>query len=209
MAGIASTVLTIVFILAASLSLIYLLYLLAREKGALHAILGFIFPLYPYVWGWLNAARLQIIDIMFFWTFATLGSVAFPLIMAAVSAPTVIAGTGTIQSVGIGADVNRKGPITSAGQVQGQINDMFGVDEWTYAATAGQIINLRADPARGSQADPRLTVLDPAGLEIASDDDSGGNFSAAITGLELDRSGTYRIQVDVWSPGAYTLRLDQ
>jgi hypothetical protein len=209
MAGLASTILTIVFILAAVISLFYILYILGREKGFVHALLGFFFPPYPYFWGWMNAGRLRMADIMVFWTFVSLGAVAFPMIMAAVAAPSLAFQAGSQEFIPVSGDVNHQGPITVGRQVSGQITDLFGVDEWTYQGSKGEVINLWAAPAAGSEADPRLTVFNPIGLEIAADDDSGGNFSAAISGLQLEQSGVYRIQVDVWSAGAYVLQLDR
>jgi len=41
---------------------------LFKEKGPLHGILGIICGLYTFIWGWLNAARLNIRNIMMIWT---------------------------------------------------------------------------------------------------------------------------------------------
>ena len=49
--------------------LFYVLVKMYREKGILHALLGFFCcTLYPFIWGWLNAKRLKMYDIMIFWT---------------------------------------------------------------------------------------------------------------------------------------------
>ncbi|GIK40119.1 MAG: hypothetical protein BroJett011_39520 [Chloroflexota bacterium] len=49
--------------------LIYVLVKLYAAKGLLHVLLGFFCcTLYPFIWGWLNARRLSIYDVMIFWT---------------------------------------------------------------------------------------------------------------------------------------------
>jgi hypothetical protein len=39
-----------------------------QNAGALHGILGIICGLYAYIWGWLNAGKLNIRNLMFIWT---------------------------------------------------------------------------------------------------------------------------------------------
>ena len=62
--------------------LVYVLLKLASEKSALHAVLGFLFPIYPFGWGWLNGRRLEILDVMAFWTAITLMALVFPAALA-------------------------------------------------------------------------------------------------------------------------------
>jgi hypothetical protein len=47
---------------------IMVLIKLFQEKGVLHGILGIICALYPFIWGWMNAGRLNITTIMMAWT---------------------------------------------------------------------------------------------------------------------------------------------
>ena len=47
---------------------IIVLIKLFQEKGLLHAILGFLCGLYTFIWGWMNANRLGIRNIMMIWT---------------------------------------------------------------------------------------------------------------------------------------------
>ena len=68
--------------LASLVCLIVLLVHLAREKGAGHGLLGFLFPPYAFFWGWLNAGRLQILDIMAFWTAVMILAAGFPMLMS-------------------------------------------------------------------------------------------------------------------------------
>ena len=41
---------------------------LFQENGVLHGILGLICSLYTFIWGWMNATRLGIRNIMMIWT---------------------------------------------------------------------------------------------------------------------------------------------
>ena len=41
---------------------------LFQEKGVLHGILGIICGLYTFIWGWMEAGRLGIKNIMMIWT---------------------------------------------------------------------------------------------------------------------------------------------
>ena len=52
--------------------LILVLVKLFQEKGVLHGILGLLCSLYPFIWGWLNAGRLNIRNIMIIWTVCAL-----------------------------------------------------------------------------------------------------------------------------------------
>jgi len=54
---------------------IIVLIKLFQEKGILHGILGFICMLYTFIWGWMNASRLNIRNIMVVWTLLIIVSV--------------------------------------------------------------------------------------------------------------------------------------
>ena len=47
---------------------IMVLIKLFQDKGILHGILGLICSLYTFIWGWMNATRLGIKNIMIIWT---------------------------------------------------------------------------------------------------------------------------------------------
>lgn len=47
---------------------IIVLVKLFQENGILHGILGLICGLYTFIWGWINASRLNIRNIMMIWT---------------------------------------------------------------------------------------------------------------------------------------------
>ena len=60
-----------------------------RIRGAGHAVLGFLFPFYPFFWGWKNAGRLEMLDLMGFWTVITIFLMVFPAPMANVSITSI------------------------------------------------------------------------------------------------------------------------
>ena len=47
---------------------IIVLIKLFQDKGVLHGILGLICGLYTFIWGWMNASRFNIRNIMMIWT---------------------------------------------------------------------------------------------------------------------------------------------
>ncbi len=60
---------------------------LFQEKGVLHGILGLICGLYTFIWGWMNAGRLNIKNIMMIWSILiiigiVIGVIAGPRTMA-------------------------------------------------------------------------------------------------------------------------------
>ena len=66
-----ATVLSILAVVVGIGSLIcwiMVLIKLFQEKGVLHGILGIICALYPFIWGWMNAGRLNIKNVMIVWS---------------------------------------------------------------------------------------------------------------------------------------------
>jgi len=54
---------------------IIVLIKLFQENGVLHGILGLICGLYTFIWGWINANRLNIKNIMIIWTLLIIVSI--------------------------------------------------------------------------------------------------------------------------------------
>jgi hypothetical protein len=56
-------------------------------------------------------------------------------------------------------------------------------------------------------SDPRVKLLDPRGIVVAEDDDSGGGLGGWDSRLAatLRGSGTYTLRVDVFIIGTYTI----
>jgi hypothetical protein len=217
----ATLVLTAIFALGALAGLIYVLIKLAKEQGGLHAFLGFIFPPYAFIWGWINARRLEMLDIMAFWTFVGIASIAFPLVIGVTSVvrlgdellqntPEVFESLDTLDfSDGpVGDEPIFRGSIGPGQQTQGLIDDLFAIDEWTFNGQAGQTVSILCAPVVGSDTDPRIHIYAPSGELVAVDDDGGQDVSALVSNLTLAESGTYRILVDVFSTGPYVLSLN-
>ena len=55
-------------LLAAVVVQILVVVKMFQNQGALHGILGLICGLYAYIWGWLNANKLGIRNLMIIWT---------------------------------------------------------------------------------------------------------------------------------------------
>ena len=62
------SILMILLLLVNIACFIMVLIKLFQDKGALHGILGLICSLYTFIWGWMNAGRLNIRNIMIIWT---------------------------------------------------------------------------------------------------------------------------------------------
>ncbi|KAA3663836.1 MAG: hypothetical protein DWQ04_08725, partial [Chloroflexi bacterium] len=205
----------------------YILFLQWREAGPVHAVLGFFFAPYMYIWGWINAKKLQIIDIMIFMTVVSIMAIAFITISTAQTAANALAafndleesgaftttttnadGTINISSSGpaLGSeDAISMGSVNVGGSVTGQINDMFEVHEYTFNGSAGQTITIRGNATNGDDTDPRVNLFAPDGNWIFGDDDGGGDSNALISGYTLPSDGQYAIQVDGWGTGGYEL----
>jgi tetratricopeptide (TPR) repeat protein/SH3-like domain-containing protein len=66
---------------------------------------------------------------------------------------------------------------------------------YTFEGGEGQTLNVAARASSSTQLDPLIVLLNPDGLPVASDDDSGVNLDAVIAGYELPTSGTYTLLV--------------
>lgn len=223
---------TIILAITAVLSLVvlvlglYVLVMLYREKGIGHAVLGFFISPYTYFWGWFNAKRLKMIDIMVIWTIVFLLAVAFPVIISVQETAKALTafdsagftldenGDGTFvftnsdPNLALGSeDAILKGAIQVGGQVSGEITDIFEVHNWTFNGTAGQTVTIQGNAAGGGSADPRVNLLGPDGEFLVGDDDSGEDNNALISSFTLPVDGEYTIQIDTWQTGRYEIIL--
>ncbi len=221
---------TVTFVVTAVLSLIvlgialYILVLMYREKGIGHALLGFFFSPYGYFWGWFNAGRLKIIDIMIVWTVVFILSIAFPVIVSVQETAklftsidsgdfTLEDGDGTFtfsnSDLPLGSeDAIHKGSIQVGGRVSDEITDSFEVHSWTFNGTAGQTVTVRGNAAGGDSTDPQVYLLGPDGGVLISDDDGGEDSNALILSFTLPANGEYTILIDTWQTGRYELILE-
>lgn len=66
-------------ILGSAVCMLYILWLLDRELGRRHMLLGFFFPIYAYIWAWWNARRLGLTRILLLWTLFTLAALVLAI----------------------------------------------------------------------------------------------------------------------------------
>jgi tetratricopeptide (TPR) repeat protein len=66
---------------------------------------------------------------------------------------------------------------------------------FSFEGRAGQTVTLSATSRTAGVTDPLLVLLNPQGDPIAADDDSGGNYDAALTDLVLPIDGIYGLVV--------------
>ena len=205
--GLGAALFTLALSIILFLTHLYMVYKLGQEKGLGHALLGFFFPPYPYIWGWLNSGRLQMVDVMIFWTVISLVTMVFPLVMG-FRLGSVLVESGTAAQVEnfSNYDIVYRGPISSGSAVQSRLDGLFDMDSWTFQGRAGQTVTIRADAAAGQGTDPQIHLaLD--GAVLTMDDDGGGGYSSLISNYVLPSDGTYTIYVEVWSTGSYVLTL--
>lgn len=101
------------------------------------------------------------------------------------------------------------GPIAIDQTVFGAIDRGGDSDDWTFEASAGQVVSVRAFDLSGA-LDPALELRDADGTIVAFDDDSGGDLNPLIDGVTLEAAGTYTIRVRSFSEtatGSYRLEL--
>lgn len=211
--------LTIFLILIVTGATFYMLFLQFKEQGAVHAVIGFFFFPYTYVWGWLNVKRLKLMDVMLFWSFMLVLAVAFPVITTMQTARNL---AQAIESgeIAFPADSSfTSDPMMALGsenavlmgsagvgqRVTGRLEDAFTVHNWTMRGEAGQMVTIRCNATNGEETDPRVNVLGPDGALLIGDDDGGSDMNALIAGYVLPASGDYVLQVDGWSAGSYEL----
>ena len=71
------------------------------------------------------------------------------------------------------------------------------------------MITITTEAGEPDQMDLFLELLGPDGGFLIDDDDSGGDFNAAIVDFALPMDGHYTIRVDsVAAPGPYSLTLE-
>ncbi|HKH43655.1 MAG TPA: hypothetical protein VKM72_03235 [Thermoanaerobaculia bacterium] len=82
--------------------------------------------------------------------------------------------------------------------------------EYVYEGKAGEVVTVNVTTETPG-LDPNVRLVDPAGLEVAFDDDSGGQGHALIQDHLLASDGTYtiRIQTDEDQHGDVTVLLSR
>lgn len=85
-------------------------------------------------------------------------------------------------------------PVLSTGQPQeAEFADRVTSQLFLFTASEGDVATLTMRQAEGSILDPYLVLIAPGGEVVATDDDSGGNFAAQLSNVELPETGTYLV----------------
>jgi hypothetical protein len=82
-----ATILEAILGLLSAACFLYVIVKLAQDKGAGHVVLGIFVSFYPFLWKW-NAGRLEMLDIMGFWTVISRFSAVFSALKSGVSVPS-------------------------------------------------------------------------------------------------------------------------
>jgi hypothetical protein len=91
---------------------------------------------------------------------------------------------------------------------QGYLSSSGAAQTWHFTGRAGDLVLVDMRPGDASGLDTLLTLLDPAGGTIASDDDSGEGTNARIGPLLLRADGEYTVLADRYDgAGSYLLSL--
>lgn len=85
--------------------------------------------------------------------------------------------------------------VNLSGSVEDEVYDMAegAVYRLNFSGSAGQAIRVSARANDSVDVDPLLVLLDGEGMAIASDDDSGVNLDAVISGFALPEDGDYTL----------------
>jgi hypothetical protein len=92
--------------------------------------------------------------------------------------------------------------------INGELTSAASSDVYQFDGHEGDVISVRLS---SSDFDSFVTVSDSTRMELASDDDSGGDRNALLAGYILPATGTYLITARSYQPnseGAYTLELN-
>jgi hypothetical protein len=96
----------------------------------------------------------------------------------------------------LNVDTLQATPITFGTPIETQ---MAGADAlyFTFEANEGDVVNISAVSA--DDEDTRLILRGPDGVQVAQDDDGGGDFNPAIRRMILPSSGMYQIELAPFS----------
>ncbi|NWG18642.1 MAG: PPC domain-containing protein [Chloroflexi bacterium] len=101
-------------------------------------------------------------------------------------------------------DEPASGGISIGQTVSGALTDAAPSAAYSLEGRAGELVSIGLS---SDDFDAYLRVLDPSGLELASDDDGGSGLNARIALLQLPADGTYTILAESLNgdTGSYTL----
>ncbi len=98
------------------------------------------------------------------------------------------------------------GRLEIGGAVDGSYLSQFERHIYLFAGTAGTRVTIAMTATSGT-VDPVLTLFDPSGKAIATDDNSGGGQNALLRDLLLTADGDYVLQALGGGTGGYTIHI--
>ena len=101
------------------------------------------------------------------------------------------------------------GPIALGETLPGSLNADGQIDEWTFEASAGDIVTVEMRSSTPQYLDSFLELVSPGGLTLIVNDDGGSGLDARIANFVLPEAGTYRLRASGLnnSRGTYTISL--
>ena len=133
-----------------------------------------------------------------------------PLLLAAIACNMPPLGKSHLSTYdgGDGLATVGGGTITPGSQQTGTLESLFEAHNWSFNGQEGQQVTIWAK-GHGA-ANPRIKLIDPDGVVVAQDNDSGGGprGTDALLVVTLRTSGSYTIRVDMFDTGQYTLILE-
>ncbi len=99
------------------------------------------------------------------------------------------------------------GTIAFDERVEGELTSV--PQRWTFEGQEGERIDIALNAITDTSGlDPRLTLFDAEGNELASDDDDGPGLNSLLSNFQLPATGSYTIQISAYSgEGPYELTL--
>lgn len=90
--------------------------------------------------------------------------------------------------------------------LDGSFLSQFERHIYIFRGVAGERVTLTMEPTSGA-VDPVLTLFDPAGQALATDDNSGGDSAALLRDIRLPVDGDYIVQALGGAAGSYRISL--
>jgi len=92
-------------------------------------------------------------------------------------------------------------PLAPGVHAQSAIDAPYDEDDWLVELAAGVSYDLETLSYCGASLDTKLELLDPGGATVATDDDGGEAFFAAVTGFVPGETGTFTLRIEAKGPG--------
>jgi hypothetical protein len=128
-----------------------------------------------------------------------------PITVLALLTVLLLAGLGPVQAA---PRLQNSQRITYDIPVTGQITFEVTEEAWVFDGAAGDVVLIDMRANEGSSLDCYLSLLDPSGLTMMTNDDGGEGLNSRIGPLPLPENGEYTVLASNYNgTGAYTLEV--